>query len=143
MNRIGQTTTTQSPLGQEQLRDLPAVRIIPYDYVADFNLRGEPGNLVQDVINISVEGVFVAVSIGYGLNEERGEKLTLLTGNGRSSPDTLGDITLDHIPADVLIEGFRINPEFDAVAVTNGQLNNSLPFTVAKDIFQRLKQTEN
>jgi hypothetical protein len=85
----------------------------------------------------------VAVSIGYGLNEERGEKLTLITGNGRSSPATLGDITLDHIPADVLIEGFRINPEFDAVAVKNGQLNNSLPFAVAQDIFQRLKQTEN
>lgn len=140
MNRIGQTTTTQRPLGREQSRDFPVVRIIPYDYVADFDLRGEPGNLVQDVINISVEGVFVAVSIGYGLNEERGERLNLLSRD--PAPATLGDITLDHIPADVLIEGFRINPEFDALAVKNGQLNNSLPFEVAKDIFQRLKQTE-
>ena len=40
MNRIGQTTTPQRPLGREQLRDLPAVRVIPYDYVADFNLTG-------------------------------------------------------------------------------------------------------
>lgn len=141
MNRIIQARVPERPLGREQLRDLPAVRVIPYDYVADFNLRGEPGNLVQDVINISVEGVFVAVSIGYGLNEERGEKLNLLSRS--PTPATLGDITLDHIPGDVLIEGFRINPEFDALAIKDGQLNRELPFTVAKDIFQRLKQTEN
>ena len=36
------------------------------------------GNLVQDVINISVEGVFVAVSIGYGLVEERATSLQLI-----------------------------------------------------------------
>jgi hypothetical protein len=143
MNRIGQTMALEGSFGREQLRDLPAVRVIPYDYVADFNLTGAPGNLLQDVINIRAEGVFVAVSIGYGLNEERGENLTLITGNGRSSPATLGEITLDHIPADVLIEGFRINPEFDAVAVKNGKFNDSLPFEVAKNIFQRLKQTEN
>jgi hypothetical protein len=147
MNRIGQSMAPEGSFGREQLRDLPAVRVIPYDYVADFNLKGDPGNLLQDVINIRAEGVFVAVSIGYGLNEERGEKLDLISGKlGRPSLEDkkLGDITLDHIPADVLIEGFRINPEFDAVAVQkNGQLNNDLPFAVAQDIFQRLKQTEN
>lgn len=145
MNRITQMRASDRPLGREQLRDLPAVRVIPYDYVADFNLTGGPGNLLQDVINISVEGIFVAVSIGYGLNEERGEPLTLLTGEGRTppNPQTLGEITLDQIPADVLIEGFRVNPEFDAIAVKDGQLNRALPFAVAKDIFQQLKQTEN
>lgn len=38
---------------------------IPYDYVAKFKLQGKPGNRVPDVINISVEGGFVAVAIGY------------------------------------------------------------------------------
>lgn len=38
---------------------------IPYDYVAKFKLQGKSGNRVQDVINISVEGGFVAVAIGY------------------------------------------------------------------------------
>jgi hypothetical protein len=38
---------------------------IPYDYVAKFTLRGERGHRVQDVINISIEGAFVAVAIGY------------------------------------------------------------------------------
>ncbi|MBI1925782.1 hypothetical protein HYR99_16220 [Candidatus Poribacteria bacterium] len=145
MNRMGQTTERESPFGREQLRDLPAARVIPYDYVAKFKLTGNVGNLIQDVINISVEGVFVAVSIGYGFDEERAEPLTLLTGSGRPSPNpsTLGNITLDNIPSDVLIEGFRINPAFEAIAVQNGQLNANLPFDVAKGIFQRLKQTEN
>lgn len=43
----------------------PTVKEIPYDYVATFNLLGQRGNRVQDVINISVEGVFVAAAIGY------------------------------------------------------------------------------
>lgn len=44
----------------------PTVKEIPYDYVARFVLNGKkPGNRVQDVINISTEGAFVAVAIGY------------------------------------------------------------------------------
>ncbi|MGH8583398.1 MAG: hypothetical protein ACREWG_11565 [Gammaproteobacteria bacterium] len=42
-----------------------ATKEIPYDYVAKFTLKGTRGNRVQDVINISVEGGFVAVAIGY------------------------------------------------------------------------------
>jgi hypothetical protein len=152
MNRIGQATAPESSLGREQLRDLPAVRVIPYDYVADFNLVGNPGNLLQDVINIGVEGVFVAVSIGYGLNEERGEDLTLITRDGSPIPEKLSNVTLDNIPPDILIEGFRINPEFSAAAVRvqNGQLrlNENLPLDVDLElnqtkILQRLKQAEN
>jgi hypothetical protein len=40
-------------------------RDIPYDYVARFLLTGKRGNRVQDVLNISVEGSFVAATIGY------------------------------------------------------------------------------
>lgn len=43
----------------------PTTKEIPYDYVAKFTLKGERGNRVQDVINISVDGIFVAVAIGY------------------------------------------------------------------------------
>ncbi len=43
----------------------PTTKEIPYDYVARFILKGERGSRVQDVINISIEGAFVAVSIGY------------------------------------------------------------------------------
>ena len=41
------------------------VKEIPYDYVATFKLTGNRGTRVQDVITISTEGTFVAVSVGY------------------------------------------------------------------------------
>jgi hypothetical protein len=41
-----------------------AVKEIPYDYVATFKLTGTRGTRVQDVISISTEGTFVAVSVG-------------------------------------------------------------------------------
>jgi len=43
----------------------PTTKEIPYDYVARFVLTGTPSTRLQDVINISIEGAFVAVSIGY------------------------------------------------------------------------------
>jgi hypothetical protein len=47
------------------------VKEIPYDYVATFKLTGEPGTRLQDVITISTEGTFVAVSIGYSFLPKR------------------------------------------------------------------------
>ena len=43
----------------------PNLKEIPYDYVATFRLTGKSGERVQDVINTSVDGAFVAVAIGY------------------------------------------------------------------------------
>ena len=144
MSQFGQITPPESVSGRERLRDLPATRVIPYEYVARFSLTGNVGNLIQDVINISVEGAFVAVSVSYGLDEARAEQFALRTGAGRvpSGQPALGEITLDNIPPDVLIEGFRIDPSFAAIAVQNERLNGALPFNVAQGIFQRLKQTE-
>ena len=64
--------------------------IIPYDYAAKFELKGVPGNIVQDVVNISVEGVFVAVAIGYGFEEERGQFIEIPI----APLEKPGDITL-------------------------------------------------
>jgi hypothetical protein len=41
------------------------VKEIPYDYVAVFKLQGRNGNREEDVINISVDGAFMATSVGY------------------------------------------------------------------------------
>lgn len=41
------------------------IKEIPYDYAARFVLKGIRGNREQDVINISIEGAFVAVAVGY------------------------------------------------------------------------------
>ena len=48
--------------------------IIPFDYAARFELTGEPGRVVEDVISVSPEGVFVAVAIGYGFDEDRARR---------------------------------------------------------------------
>jgi hypothetical protein len=41
------------------------IKEIPYDYVATFTLEGKRGNRVPQVINISTDGAFVAVAVGY------------------------------------------------------------------------------
>ncbi len=142
MNRAAQPIpqTNVTAFGREQQRDMPAGRVIPYEYVADFTLKGDPGNLIQDVINVSVEGVFIATSIGYGLAEERAEKINLV-----GAPATLGDVTLANLPPDVLIEGFRLNPNLRALISLNGGLNGGLPLDqeLRQRLFQRLKPVDN
>jgi hypothetical protein len=51
--------------GMKPIAETPTTKEIPYDYVAKFVLQGKRGERVQDVINISVDGAFVAVAIGY------------------------------------------------------------------------------
>src|SRR6266404_9844979 len=81
--------------------------VIPFDYAAKFELTGRPGNLVQDVINISSDGVFVAVAIGYGFEEDRARPIEFggLSQPGRPAGFIVpGDITLGEIPPGALIE---------------------------------------
>ena len=59
---------------------IPAVsdeNVVPYDYGATFEVAGTPGAIRQDVINISPDGMFVAVAIGYGFEEDRARPLLL------------------------------------------------------------------
>lgn len=46
-------------------RFMPGLKEIPYDHVATFTLTGDKGFRIEDVINISVDGAFIATSIGY------------------------------------------------------------------------------
>jgi hypothetical protein len=65
---LGQTqerALRATPNGASLTTEAPATKEIPYDYVATFTLQGRRGNRVQDVINISTDGAFVTVSIGY------------------------------------------------------------------------------
>src|SRR5258707_990844 len=49
----------------------PVTKSIPFDYVFEFKLQGKSANdtqnvvKLQDVVEISMQGVFVGVSIGY------------------------------------------------------------------------------
>ena len=67
----------------------PTTKEIAYDYVARFVLTGVRGNRVQDVINISIEGAFVAVTIGYSFIPAP------LVGNSPTSPVPSNDRAID------------------------------------------------
>jgi hypothetical protein len=88
---------------------------MPFDQAASFELKGIPGNIVQDVINISSDSVFVAVAIGYGFEENRAVPAPL------SEPESVvpGDVRLEQIPVTALIEGFRLNPRFERLLFTD------------------------
>jgi hypothetical protein len=88
---------------------------IPYDAVASFEMQGRPGRVVAGVINIDVDGTFVATAIGYGLEEDSRRTLALqeIAGGNEGPGETfrLGDIRLGDIQPDVLIDGFRVKPD--------------------------------
>jgi hypothetical protein len=56
------------------LQPAPSTKTIPFDYVFQLELLGIPGNKVQDVVQISMEGVFVALSVGYSLAQDESKK---------------------------------------------------------------------
>jgi hypothetical protein len=75
----------------------PAVKTIPFDYVFQFSLLGQRGNKVQDVVEISTEGVFVALSVGYSLVLDE-----------RRTPQTFGPV----INQNTLLRGPSLVPFF-------------------------------
>jgi hypothetical protein len=129
--------------------------VMPFDHAASFELKGIPGNIVQDVINISSDGAFVAVAIGYGFEEDRARPAELFLPDANFTP---GDIPLREIPIAALIEGFRFNPRFERLIFNDlppGERARGIsalrertfsevpiPGTHRKNIIERLKPAE-
>jgi hypothetical protein len=91
-----------------------AVPYVPFDHAARFELTGTPGNVLQDVITVGVDGAFVAVGISYGLEEDRGRPAPVFPVTPAGATGLApGDVTLGDIPASGLIEGFRLSPSFE------------------------------
>ena len=65
LSQAQEQTPTRSASNSTQPAAGPTIREIAYDYVARFVLTGVRGNRLQDVVNISIEAAFVAVTIGY------------------------------------------------------------------------------
>jgi hypothetical protein len=128
---------TQLP-GQTSRSATPTTKTIPFDYVFQFALKGERGNKVQDVVEISMEGVFVALSIGYSLllDETKPPRTFQLpvVDRKRVKDVTLEDLLvgLEKIGLD-LRHGFRLNPSFKHLL--DQSINNITPETL-KNIFQ-------
>src|SRR6476660_958341 len=94
---------------------VPTTKEIPYDYVATFALTGRPGNRVQDVINISVEGVFVAVAMAYSFIPAQLGPLANITFTPQVTNGALPDVvtTLTRITADTIANLLRLVPAAD------------------------------
>jgi hypothetical protein len=140
--------TITSPGPGPGLRPGPgAVRpgyVIPYEHCAVFKITGRPGNIVQDVITVSPDGVFVATAMGYGFDEERGRPLTLEIPNGNPLPP--GDLTLVRVPATALIDGVRVNPAVAPMVFAAGSqvlAAQALPRPWLRDnLLERVKDPE-
>jgi hypothetical protein len=78
----------QSP-GQQGVASATMTKTIPFDYVFQFDLKGVPGNKEQDVVEISMQGVFVTVSIGYSF---------VRTGIPRTFPPVIDQTTFPQSP---------------------------------------------
>jgi hypothetical protein len=126
--------------------------VMPFEHDAVFRITGRPGNIVQDVITVSPEGVFVATAIGYGFDEERGRPQRLAITN-TGDPLPAGDITLGEIPAIALIDGVRVNPAASPVvfgAAPGGALPRELELTpqplpktwLSDNLLERVKDPE-
>jgi len=104
----------------------PPTRTIPFDHVFEFQLTGTPANKVQDVVDVSMQGYFVGVSIGYSfVLDERTERrrsfgpvfedsTEIFLSSGRPvSSITLGEIAagLERIGLDAT-RGFRVSSNF-------------------------------
>ncbi len=82
MSSFGFTTPMATPpRGDARLRPGPPAKTIPFDYVFQFALQGTRGNKVQDVVEISSEGVFVALSVSYSLVLDEEHSAHVSTGD--------------------------------------------------------------
>ena len=55
----------------------PTTKTIPFDYVFSFELKGVAHEKVQDVVEISMQGIFVAVALGYSVVPKEAAPLSL------------------------------------------------------------------
>ena len=120
-----------------------AQRTIPFDYVFRFELLGIAGKVHSQIVDVSVEGTFTAVSIGYGIVAEPAvrefgpqSQPVILLGPG---PNLLAQSFADVITAlgtalgegragapigprttAVLLNGIRLNPRFASLALAGG-----------------------
>ena len=118
----------------------PSARVIPFDYVATFELTGRPGNLLEEEVSINVEGGFVATAIGYGLAVDAQDVELAVPATGTLDLSTR---SLRDFPTDALVDGIRVRPNFLRMAFRdNGSLADKLPVDLANRIFERLNRIE-
>jgi hypothetical protein len=117
----------------------PSANEIPFDYVAKFDLTGERGTRVQDVINISVEGAFVAVAIGYSFIPASLPLLTEIPVTGDDAGPQPPPTTLIRLIAERITTALRISDGTDRQQTINQLTKVIQPFTEPREVMQCLQ----
>jgi len=146
---------SHAPLsGFDEAVSAPTRRTIPFDFAFRYDLTGEPGTVRRNVVTVSIEAAFVAVSIGYGVVPTV-ETITFGIPASAVSEKTalrnirLGDVidglaqTLDDVVpgqvgpavASVLGNGIKLNGALRTTALLGGG-NSSLDADAAGSLFQ-------
>jgi hypothetical protein len=143
-----QTPTQMRPMNRSSSETMvpvntePNVKEIPYDYVAKFALQGKRGNRVQDVINISVEGAFVAVAIGYSFIPAASQSLPEIPppppGGGDNPPRT-PNTTLVRLIAERVATALSIPLTTDREKTVSQLATVIQPFTEPRELMQCLQ----
>jgi hypothetical protein len=138
MSRLRAARALSPRAGPRQPGDVPVVRSIPFDHVTSFNLIGRLGMLHEDVINVGVEGVFIAEEIGYGFAPQRLTAMSASDLRGVDASGKLAELTLGQLAPHILIDGFRINPVASEITFPDGVLSQAL--TIADAFRMKLLQ---
>ncbi len=130
-----QRRAVQHPFGASPIRGAPASgsAAVPFDYAVSFPIHGRPGATHESVINISAEGPFVALGIGYGFEQERGETIADFPSSDAVIPvgSAPGKIPLSAFPVDVLIDGLRVGPRYLPVVFETSPTPNGVELSGA------------
>jgi hypothetical protein len=130
----------------------PDRRAIPFDYAFRYELKGQPGNVINSIVTVSIEAIFTAVSIGYGVIPKV-QPITfgpvppssapiflivpttlsaipfddVLRGLGQQLPGTSRVLRGESGAEAVLKNGIKLNPQFAEIALSNnGQTQLSI-----------------
>ena len=148
--------------GLSEAPELAGRRTIPFDYAFRYELTAKPGNVINKTVTVSIEGAFVAVSIGYGVvpkvtpiifGPTIPPPIILLTANGNKVPvrDISLGAVLDGLDSKlpetsrllkretgaeaVFKNGIKLNPDIAEFALQKGG-NTPLDPSILAKLFQ-------
>jgi len=125
-----------TPIRFRSPRPADTRKVIPFDYSFHFTLSGRPGAVNRQKVVVSSEGLFTAVSIGYGtvlaspvvtFGPSPGDFAVVVNGG---PPTSLRQVSVGNLltalnrvlggqGADVVRSGFRLNPDLAERALLN------------------------
>jgi hypothetical protein len=72
------------------------------------------------VVNVGPDGIFVAVAVSYGFQTTHADPVAIQASTDQLGRVSLGQVTLDKLPVQALVEGLQLNPDAAAFALDDG-----------------------